>query len=90
MAFGAIKIEILNDNTKSWTYFDYYINFFLYHFFKTNWCLILLFYLNFDKKLKIYLKIVDYHLFFLNYINIKFYYNRFEVLEVLYLMLSFF
>lgn len=52
LAFKKIKIRFINYNIVYQLYFSFYINYFLYNNFKTNYNKIILFCFELDKKLK--------------------------------------
>ena len=67
-----MNIQVSNYGVRSQTRLNLCIYSFLYYFFKVNNFLVLLFYLNLNKKLKTFLKIADYNKFIENLDRIKF------------------
>ena len=88
MASWATNIYILDHNAR--ICFGLYINNFVYHLFKANGFLILLFYLNFNGKLEAFSEIANYSRFIRDFDRIKFRKKRLEMLKVECSVLGFF
>ena len=90
VTFRAMDIQVLDHSAESQGRFDLYINSFLLNFFEVDNFLILLFYLNFNRRLEAFLEIADHSKLIGGFNRLKFYQNKVKVLEVGYLVLNLF
>lgn len=90
MTFRAIDIRVLDHNIKPQAYLDFYIDNSLHHLFKAHGFLVILFYLDFNRKLKLFSEIANYSELIGGSDRVNIYQNKLEVLKVRYSVLSLF
>ena len=72
MIFEVMIIRVLYYDARSLACHNLYIDYLLHHLLKTNTFLVLLFYFNLDKRLKVFSKIANYYKLIRDFNRIKF------------------